>query len=1115
MSNVTNHLFVLYLLYLLLVGKQSLNQPVLNEIAETVMREAPGPSRTSTPILRYGTIDCGLELMELAWPSMHHAWSAGSRRHPRRDTLKSYPGGRLPQRLLSKDPVDLLVVELGVRTLAYQAHRTTAVGKWEMLIHNAPSDRRPMVVFELWPGSACSWQSNGPFEKISRTRWHTLGYSSMCRSLNAEDLGGAIRQTRFVVVRILDTGRLDWGWPAPDTGPGRPMSNLLTPLGLLPYRSRQEYGWSRDRTQRPLPSWDTSPLPSRPDSWIETRDGRRRILDEEIGRGLGVPKSWKVDYARGNARDDLNHTSSVFLWEYLGRCLTSTSNARDNSVNAQMDPVFRIYDTTRVSAFAWAPPDLTEHGDWYRAAVRDLRTAAARYPDPSAVYTDGLQCLANHRRNYDATGSTPTTLQILWWRFPELHWDALRLGSRMNFRREPPRGLTPNSSMTPEQRRVAGAFVDELIGLGTLLPTAAFLANAPLFCVPKAGQPDEWRVIANMLTGGQNSVVANDPVFLHRPMDILEQMYRGGYSAVSDASKFFYQFRVHDDDRPYLGVIHPITGEPYVYGFLPMGGSNSPALAGRYGLAFLRLLKRRFDLFRGRPHFNSWWPAEFVECTETYNATLGHGLSFLTTDGTPAIKMWVHVDDFLIHGPTESATQRGLQLFLDLSVDVGLLCHPKKLVPPTQVVKYVGFEFDTRDIPTLRVPEDKRQRAQAMIAYVLDRPIDFSFSRLTLSVLAGVLESMAESTPKRLGHTYLRRLHELIHPAGSGPDIYYTFCLLSSRIQRDLTWWLALVQRPIHRQVRSRRSGVLVPTWGDGSGTGTGGTLGTPDAPLRMWMGTWSGYVFHHTSNWKELMTLGLTLRHLADLQRAGTTDVRGCSVFYFTDNEVTYWISQNSSAKNPRNQALIEDIRLLELELDVELHVVHVPGVVMIAQGTDGLSRGVWMTPLHPLQDQLSFTGRVFRGVTPDPWFLYYIAQYQNLPSTWDCPGWFSDWDGSHILHRRTIWFPPPEVVRQLLCFLLLTYVESPTDTSCLIILPRVMSHQWKGLSRCLWELATLYPADTPIGYQLLLPIPIVFLYIPPHVRCLTPAVPRLEPAPVSATVRAHRQAADLLRRL
>jgi hypothetical protein len=65
--------------------------------------------------------------------------------------------------------------------------------------------------------------------------------------------------------------------------------------------------------------------------------------------------------------------------------------------------------------------------------------------------------------------------------------------------------------------------------------------------------------------------------------------------------------------------------------------------------------------------------------------------------------------------------------------------------------------------------------------------------------------------------------------------------------------------------------------------------------------------------------------------------------VFYFTNNEVTYNISKKGSSKTLSLHILVQQLKALELALGCRLEVIHVPGTTMIAQGTDGLSRGIW----------------------------------------------------------------------------------------------------------------------------------------------------------------------------
>jgi hypothetical protein len=115
----------------------------------------------------------------------------------------------------------------------------------------------------------------------------------------------------------------------------------------------------------------------------------------------------------------------------------------------------------------------------------------------------------------------------------------------MNFLHEPATGLNPNSEMTAEQITIAGDFIDELVGLDvlTVVKPGEMLANGPIFCLPKPGQPGQWRVLSDMRAGGQNTAVGADPTVFPKSGVILDQLYTHGYSAAVDASKFFYNFR--------------------------------------------------------------------------------------------------------------------------------------------------------------------------------------------------------------------------------------------------------------------------------------------------------------------------------------------------------------------------------------------------------------------------------------------------------------------------------------------------------------------------------------------------------------------------------------------
>lgn len=1072
-------------------------------------------------IQSFGVIDGGLELMKYAWPFLDHKFSVR-----RNDTKLLGDDGRTeiirghhryPRDLLRRHPVDLLTIEQGHLTTPPPKYQRTS---WEDLVEFSPKECRPRVLIETWPGTAQMWRQ-GPVCKGHTSVWAEMGYTTRCRLINATEVGGAIQQERLIVARVHAHWEHLWSWDNIEAGQEvlRPMSNLLTPPGLVSPKLYDR------RSNRKVPQARTDPMPGHMGAWIETERGIRRLMPEETSNGLGAPKKNRTTLSASI----LQCTTSLFHWEYLSSSLTLPSEGQPTLLPATLrDDNWSTPDSAPKDTgppFHWAPPDLSEGGEWYLERVAALQTAAKTMPNPDSIVREGLELLTIHRGNYTATGPAPKPkqLQLLWWEFPPEHWKALREGCRMNFLKEPTACIHDNAPMDPEQVNVAAAFVDELLELKVIRPMdddKEVLTTAPLFTVPKEGQEGEWRVIADMLRGGQNECIAPDPCVLPRQSHIIDLMYEGGYSAVVDASKFFHQFPTHPEDRPYLGVKHPITGELYAYRGLPMGGGSSPGITGQFGLSLLRLLREQCSLFQGTPKANCYWTG-FSETG--FDPKLGYGFILQAKDG-PAVKMWVWVDDFLLHGPTHAKTLAALHYFLDTTVKIGMLCHPKKLTPPAQVVKYCGFLFDTQGVPCLRIPVSKRERAYAIVQHLIKAPPRQRWSRLSLAVAAGILESLIEATPRRIGHTYLRRLHSVVHPEGlgTGLDPYLTLASLPPPVIKDLGWWATFLKEGGGRYARATRSATLVPAWGDGSGTGTGGTYDIPksgaipeDCPLRMWKGKWSPLVYHFSSNWKELQTLNLTLQQI---EKDDPKGVRGTTVFYFTDNSTTYWIASAGSSKSPILHGLIEEIRTRELRLGCHLEVVHVPGVVMIQHGADALSRGIWISPLQGLMDPRRITQAVFDPLPFDAALTqFYVNQLPRLHHenrTWHHCNWQKVWNAHVVFDRLTVWFPPPELARQVLTFVLNSWAERPLTTSGLFFIPRTVPAFWRGVSRHLIELPSLLPHEVSLPFPPLLPIPVIVLYLPPHQRSLS-TKDRLARVTTPPNARWHREQAALLRGL
>jgi hypothetical protein len=232
--------------------------------------------------------------------------------------------------------------------------------------------------------------------------------------------------------------------------------------------------------------------------------------------------------------------------------------------------------------------------------------------------------------------------------------------------------------MTEIQLKIAVAFVTELISLGVLalVPRGVLLLNAcPLFLVDKPGHPDQWRCIADMKKGHQHQYFAADLVHMTCPEDNPPRMYPGFFSTVIDASNFFHMFLNVKEERKFMGLIHPYTGDHYWYTRLPMGSSNSPAVSGRFGAAFLRLICQEVEVeeMQGEVLINDWRVA--LECSG-FDPKLGIGRVLIGSDGPPVCLILIHADGIFLHGPTRAKCTSALKKILDLTVIVGLISHP-------------------------------------------------------------------------------------------------------------------------------------------------------------------------------------------------------------------------------------------------------------------------------------------------------------------------------------------------------------------------------------------------------------------------------------------------------
>jgi hypothetical protein len=607
-----------------------------------------------------------------------------------------------------------------------------------------------------------------------------------------------------------------------------------------------------------------------------------------------------------------------------------------------------------------------------------------------------------------------------------------------------------------------------------------------------------------MRKGRQNQAIGADPTVFPKTLHILDQMYTGGYTCVINASKYFYNFPTLPEERCYLGVISSRTSKAFVYAGLAKGAGNSPSIVGRKGASFLCKLEEVSPRFQGRPMLNTWWQA-FAK-RQQFDPKLSHGMVKISAqDGLPAVLSFAHCDDFMIHGPTYDKTRLASIDFLDLTVKVGLLAHPMKLTPPCQEVKYTGFIWNTEGIPTLKVPSYKVDKSIALIDYALDHRAHVS--RLCLSVVKGVLESEVDATPARSGHTHLRSLEHTIHPRGWEGLPYYLYAQLSPEDVLNLQWWKRILEVNHGQTSRVDNASLLVPSFGDGSGTGTGGTVQyNMDEPMQMWKAVWTCEARANTSNWKEAETCRLTLERA---KAEGRKEVRGCTFFYFTDNTTSYFAITKGASRIHSLHVIVTAIKELEAELGCRLEPIHVPGTTIIIQTTDGLSRGIWGSALQNRLNQEMILSEIFSPIPMCPTICEWACSVAHIPPTipYHFRRWDVRWSFAATFNRLTVWAPPPEVAGQLFHFLLHVYVEAPLTTAAIVIVPRVLQRRWMSMSRVVTIVEEYQRTMIPVVCHTNLTIPVVVMLIPFHIRTLS--VPIRLDLPTATPARRMHEAA------
>ena len=161
--------------------------------------------------------------------------------------------------------------------------------------------------------------------------------------------------------------------------------------------------------------------------------------------------------------------------------------------------------------------------------------------------------------------------------------------------------------------------------------------------------------------------------------------------------------------------------------------------------------------------------------------------------------------------------------------------------------------------------------------------------------------------------------------------------IAAPRLMKDLKVLMAMFKAdsPPMVRIRSRRIVTIIYGFGDASGTGLGATF-TCGCGFTFRIGVWRSEEFDESSNWKEFSNI---VESLEEEAAAGNLD--NAEVFMFTKNSTVEACAYKGSSTSPKLLSLIVRLRALGTKHGIKIHIFHVVGTRMIAQGTDGVSRG------------------------------------------------------------------------------------------------------------------------------------------------------------------------------
>ena len=707
---------------------------------------------------------------------------------------------------------------------------------------------------------------------------------------------------------------------------------------------------------------------------------------------------------------------------------------------------------------------------WWRDSQSCLSTSERQTSIASGLSALRHSALASWW-DWDA-GSSP-----FFWRMPDPDWLVdMRDGVKPMWIGPPPKYRIPQRpNPDPAHLALEKKKIGKVRKRGYIGPTEGIRSLTSFFSVPKG--PSDIRMVYDGTKSGLNdSLLA--PWFGLATVDaMLRTVCEGTWSGDNDFGEMFLNFWIHPEIRSYTGVdLTTLFPEELdakdgskkclweAWTRCAMGVTVSPYQTTQCTQRVKRIvfgcrfnddnIFRWTDVRLNLPGNDDYDPSKPWICK-------------VREDGKIAVDVHSYVDDLRGTAPSEEEAWQASSAMAKGSAYFGLQDAARKRRPPSQNPgAWAGAVVETTSEAVFKtVSQERWDKTKKHVATLADwagkdDPINrkelerirgfLVYVSLTFKALVPYLKGIhltleswrpdRDSEGWRVGKKQRQELVQASSDASMRKEAPIEVEQVP-RFKDDIRAIKELTdfEKPPKLLARPRKGSKAVIVFADASGEGFGSSLwiyGSDTVDTEH--GLWTRQYGSRSSNFRELYNLILRLEALVH----GNQLEHGAEVFMFTDNATSESAFYRGTSSSYLLFSLVLRARKMEMDGRIFLRVVWVAGTRMIAQGTDGLSRGDLMTGVMAGSSMLFHVplNRHCEERQPGvvPW----------LKSNCDDRIWVdttpTDWFDGIFNKGNFVWTPPPciaDVAVDQLC----DSVHIRPRNSHIFVCPALMTYLWR----------------------------------------------------------------------